>query len=50
MYTAEDREQIIDIMDKMSLLRQDFSGAFTWIIVLLSGSEPIEVDTEDLPF
>ena len=31
MYTAEEREQIIDIVDKMSLLRQDFDGAFTWI-------------------
>ena len=26
MYTAEEREQIIDIVDKMSLLRQDFDG------------------------
>ena len=31
MYTAEEREQIIDIVDKMSLLKQDFDGAFTWI-------------------
>ena len=31
MYTAEEREQIIDIVDKMSLLRQDFDGAFAWI-------------------
>ena len=25
------KEQIIDIVDKMSLLKQDFDGAFTWI-------------------
>lgn len=31
MYTAEEKEQIIDIVDKMSLLKQDFDGAFTWI-------------------
>ena len=31
MYTAEEREQIIDIVDKMSLLKHDFDGAFTWI-------------------
>ena len=31
MYTSEEKEQIIDIVDKMSLLRQDFDGAFTWI-------------------
>ena len=31
MYTAEEKEKIIDIVDKMSLLRQDFDGAFTWI-------------------
>lgn len=31
MYTTEEREQIIDIVDKMSLLKQDFDGAFTWI-------------------
>ena len=31
MYTAEEREQIIDIVDKMSLLKRDFDGAFTWI-------------------
>ena len=31
MYTEEEREQIIDIVDKMSLLKRDFDGAFTWI-------------------
>ena len=40
MYTAEEREQIIDIVDKMSLLKQDLFGK----------SEPIEVDESELPF
>ena len=31
MYTSEEKEQIIDIVDKMSLLKRDFDGAFTWI-------------------
>lgn len=31
MYTTEEKEKIIDIVDKMSLLRQDFDGAFTLI-------------------
>lgn len=31
MYTLEEKEQIIDTVDKVSLLKQDFDGAFTWI-------------------
>ena len=44
MYTAEEREQIIDIVDKMSLLKQDFDGAFTWI--KKNVSMPFDFDEE----
>ena len=45
MYTQEEKEQIIDVVDKMSLLRQDFDGAFAWIKENVS--MPFDFDGED---